>query len=156
MIQKSDKLDLCSLSLTNAYYIIMMLFSLYMSMTVSFSAIVQNANTNYSTNEGQGTQHSRLRPSSWLHRSQHQKTLQRYDINIGYSYTKPVPVKVLLQLHALKYSQNLMGTSITTQSLRSSIDIVYVIHQVAKSSFNSRKHHGEAIIYIVTSRLQDT
>eukprot|EP00804_Cyclotella_cryptica_P014952 CCRYP_000571-RA/>CCRYP_000571-RA protein AED:0.37 eAED:0.62 QI:0/-1/0/1/-1/0/1/0/105 len=37
------------------------------------------------------------------------------DINIGDSYTKPVPAKVTLQLHAIRDSPKSKGTSTTAQ-----------------------------------------
>ena len=37
------------------------------------------------------------------------------DVNIGNSYTKPVPPKVSLQLQAFRNCQNLMGTSTTAR-----------------------------------------
>eukprot|EP00804_Cyclotella_cryptica_P009014 CCRYP_003117-RA/>CCRYP_003117-RA protein AED:0.26 eAED:0.33 QI:0/0/0/1/0/0/3/0/307 len=79
------------------------------------------------------------------------------DVNIGDSYTKPVPAKVTLQLHAFRDSPKFQGNF----NYRSAVgklnylgqttrpDIMYAVHQVAKYSADPRQEHGEAIVYIV-------
>ena len=79
------------------------------------------------------------------------------DVRIGDSYTKPVPAKVTLQLHAFRDSPKFQGNF----SYRSAVgklnylgqttrpDIMYAVHQVAKYSADPRQEHGEAIIYII-------
>ncbi|KAL7474252.1 hypothetical protein ACHAW6_000234, partial [Cyclotella cf. meneghiniana] len=79
------------------------------------------------------------------------------DINIGNSYTKPVPAKVSLQLHAFCDSPKFEGNF----NYRSTVgklkylcqttrpDILYAVHQAAKYSADPRLEHGEAIVYIV-------
>jgi hypothetical protein len=78
-------------------------------------------------------------------------------INIGNSYTKPVPAKVTMQLHAFRDSPKFQGNfnycsaigklNYLGQTTRP--DIMYAVHQVSKYSAYSRQEHGEAIIYIV-------
>jgi hypothetical protein len=79
------------------------------------------------------------------------------DVNVGNSYTKPVPAKVSLQLHAFRDSPKFEGNF----NYRSAIgklnylgqttrpDILYAVHQAAKYSADPRVEHGEAVIYIV-------
>ena len=79
------------------------------------------------------------------------------DVNIGDSYTKPVPAKVTLRLHAFRDSPKFQGNF----NYRSAVgklnylgqttrpDIMYAVHQVAKYSADPRQEHGEAIVYIV-------
>ena len=79
------------------------------------------------------------------------------DVNIGNSYTKPVPAKVSLQLHAFRDSPKFEGNF----NYRSAIgklnylgqttrpDILYAVHQAAKYSADPRVEHGEAVVYIV-------
>jgi hypothetical protein len=79
------------------------------------------------------------------------------EVKIGDSYTKPVPAKVTLQLHAFRDSPKFQGNF----NYRSAVgklnylgqttwpDIMYAVHQVAKYSADPRQEHGEAIIYIV-------
>jgi hypothetical protein len=79
------------------------------------------------------------------------------DVKIGDSYTKPVPAKVTLQLHAFRDSPKFQGNF----NYRSAVgklnylgqttrpDIMYAVHQVAKYSADPRQEHGEAIIYII-------
>ena len=78
------------------------------------------------------------------------------DVNIGNSYTKPVPAKVSLQLHAFhdspKFERNFNYHSAVGKlnylSQTTRPDTLYVVHQAAKYSSPKLKH-GEAIIYIV-------
>ena len=76
------------------------------------------------------------------------------------SYTKPVPAKVSLLLHAFKqsepFSERDFGFSYRSAvgklnylSQTSRPDIMYATHQIAKYSSDPRKDHGEAIIYLV-------
>ncbi|KAL7478586.1 hypothetical protein ACHAW6_004345, partial [Cyclotella cf. meneghiniana] len=79
------------------------------------------------------------------------------DINIGNSYTKPVPAKVSLQLHAFCGSPKFEGNF----NYRSAVgklnylgqatrpNILYAIHQAVKYSADPRVEHGEAIVYII-------
>ncbi|KAL7480499.1 LOW QUALITY PROTEIN: hypothetical protein ACHAW6_006190, partial [Cyclotella cf. meneghiniana] len=82
------------------------------------------------------------------------------DVNIGDAYTKPVPAKTSMQLHACKDSPkfsdcdfNFNYRSVTGklnylgQTTRG--DILFATHQIAKYSSDPRKEHGEAIIYLV-------
>eukprot|EP00804_Cyclotella_cryptica_P025617 CCRYP_002840-RA/>CCRYP_002840-RA protein AED:0.13 eAED:0.13 QI:0/0/0/0.5/1/1/2/0/290 len=79
------------------------------------------------------------------------------DVNIGDLYTKPVPAKVTLQLHAFQDSPKFQGNfnyrsavgelNYLGQTTRS--DIMYAVHQVAKYSTDPRQEHGKAIVYIV-------
>ena len=82
------------------------------------------------------------------------------DVNIGDAYTKPVPAKASMQLHAYKDSPkfsdcdfNFNYRSVTGklnylgQTTRG--DILFATHQIAKYSSDPRKEHGEAIIYLV-------
>ncbi|KAL7475306.1 hypothetical protein ACHAW6_001228 [Cyclotella cf. meneghiniana] len=78
------------------------------------------------------------------------------DVDIGNSYTKQVPAKVSLQLHAFcdspKYDENLKYCSAVStlnylgQTTRP--NILYTVHQAAKYSTDPRLEHGEAIVYI--------
>ena len=77
--------------------------------------------------------------------------------NPGNSYMKPVPAKVLLQLHAFQDLPKFDGKfdchsaigklNYLDQTTRPGI--VYAVHQDAKYSSDPMKEHGEAIIYIV-------
>ncbi len=79
------------------------------------------------------------------------------DVNIGNSYTKPVPAKVSLQLHAFhvlpKFEGNFNYRSAVGelnylgQTIRP--DILYALYQAAKYSADPRVEHGEAIMYII-------
>ena len=78
-------------------------------------------------------------------------------MDVRNSYTKHVPTKVALQLHAFKDSQK-FAEKFNYRSIIGKLnylgqttrpDIVYVVHQVAKYSSDPRKEHGEAIIYMV-------
>ena len=79
------------------------------------------------------------------------------DVDIRDAYTKPVPAKVTVQLHAFKDSPEFNGNfnyrsvvgkqNYLGQTTRP--DIVYAFHQVAKYTAAPRMEHGEAIIYIV-------
>jgi hypothetical protein len=82
------------------------------------------------------------------------------DVNIGDAYTKPVPAKTSMQLHAYKDSPkfsdcdfNFNYRSVTGklnylgQTTRE--DILFATHQIAKYSSDPRKEHGEAIIYLI-------
>ncbi|KAL7483041.1 hypothetical protein ACHAW6_008690 [Cyclotella cf. meneghiniana] len=79
------------------------------------------------------------------------------DVEIGNSYTKPVPAKVSLQLHAFRYSQKFKGNfnycsavgklNYLGQTTRP--DILYAVHQAAKYSADPRVEHGEALVYII-------
>eukprot|EP00956_Cyclotella_meneghiniana_P028259 scaffold65189_cov41-Cyclotella_meneghiniana.AAC.1 len=76
------------------------------------------------------------------------------------SYTKPVPAKVSLHLHAFKdsvpFSEKEFGFSYRSAtgklnylSQTSRPDIMYATHQIAKYSSDPRREHGEVIIYLV-------
>jgi len=79
------------------------------------------------------------------------------DVDIGDAYTKPVPAKVTLHLHAFKSSPKFDGRfhyrsavgklNYLAQTTRP--DIMYAVHQIAKYSSDPRTEHGEAIIYLV-------
>ncbi|KAL7475579.1 hypothetical protein ACHAW6_001489 [Cyclotella cf. meneghiniana] len=79
------------------------------------------------------------------------------DVDIGNSYTKPVPPKVSLQLHAFCDSPKFEGNfnycsavgklNYLGQTTRP--NILYAVHQVAKYSANPRFENKEAIVYIV-------
>jgi hypothetical protein len=82
------------------------------------------------------------------------------DVNIGDAYTKPVPAKALMQLHAYKDSPKFLDCdfNFNDQSVTGKLnylgqtscgDILFAIHQIAKYSSDPRKEHGEAIIYLV-------
>jgi hypothetical protein len=70
---------------------------------------------------------------------------------------KPVPAKVLLQLHAFKdeptfdlnfnYRSAVGKLNYLTQTTRP--DIIYATHQIAKDSSDFRQSHGEDILYLV-------
>ncbi|KAL7482261.1 hypothetical protein ACHAW6_008898 [Cyclotella cf. meneghiniana] len=66
------------------------------------------------------------------------------DIDIGNSYTKPVPAKVSVQLHAFCAVGKLNYLCQTTRP-----DILYAVHQAAKYSADPRLEHGEAIVCLV-------
>jgi hypothetical protein len=79
------------------------------------------------------------------------------DVNIGDSYTKPVPAKVTLQLNAFQDSPKFQG-NFNNRSAMGKLnylgqttrpDIMYAEHQVAKYSADPRQEHGKAIVYIV-------
>ena len=57
------------------------------------------------------------------------------DVHLGNPHIKPVLVKVTLQLHAFRDSAR--------------PDIMYAIHQVAKSSTDPRQEYGETMLHIV-------
>ena len=79
------------------------------------------------------------------------------ECNVSGVYTKPVPAKSSLILHAFESSpdfdlnfnyRSIVGKlNYLTQTTRP--DIMYAVHQVAKYSSCPKKEHGEAIIYIV-------
>jgi hypothetical protein len=79
------------------------------------------------------------------------------DVDIGDAYTKPVPAKVTLQLHAFKslpkfdgrfhYCSAVGKLNYLAQTTRP--DIMYAVHPVAKYSSDPRTEHGDAIIYLV-------
>ena len=79
------------------------------------------------------------------------------DVNIGNAYTKPVPAKVSLQLHAFRDSPKFDGNfnyrsvvgKLNYLSQTTRPDIMYAVHQVAKYSADPRVEHGEAIVYII-------
>eukprot|EP00804_Cyclotella_cryptica_P015380 CCRYP_008019-RA/>CCRYP_008019-RA protein AED:0.18 eAED:0.18 QI:0/-1/0/1/-1/1/1/0/285 len=78
------------------------------------------------------------------------------DVIIGDLYTKPVPAKVTLQLHAFQDSPKFQGNfnyrsavgKLNYLSQTTQPDIMYAVHQVAKYSANPRQEHGEAIVHI--------
>eukprot|EP00804_Cyclotella_cryptica_P028307 CCRYP_013179-RA/>CCRYP_013179-RA protein AED:0.33 eAED:0.33 QI:0/-1/0/1/-1/1/1/0/147 len=79
------------------------------------------------------------------------------DVNIGDSYTKPVPAKVMLELHAFCDSPKFQG-NFNYHSAMGKLnylgqtippDIMYAVHQVAKYSTNPRQEHGKTILYII-------
>ena len=82
------------------------------------------------------------------------------DCNLQDSYTKPVPAKVSLYLHAFKdsalFSETDFGFSYRSVTGKlnylaqtSRPDIMYATHQIAKYSADPRIEHGDAIIYLV-------
>ncbi|KAL7474046.1 hypothetical protein ACHAW6_000044, partial [Cyclotella cf. meneghiniana] len=79
------------------------------------------------------------------------------DVNIGNSYTKPVPAKVSLQVHAFRDSPKFEGNfnyhsavgKLNYLSQNTRPNILYTVHQAAKYSADPRAEHGEAIVYIV-------
>ncbi|KAL7458293.1 hypothetical protein ACHAXS_000422, partial [Conticribra weissflogii] len=78
------------------------------------------------------------------------------DVGLKDKYTKPVPAKASLHLHAFKdspkFDENFNYRSIVgklnylAQTTRP--DIMYATHQIAKYSSDPRQEHGEAIIYL--------
>ncbi len=79
------------------------------------------------------------------------------DANDDAKYTKPVPAKSSVILHAHKDSPDFEGAfgyrsmvgklNYLAQTTRP--DILYAVHQVAKYSSCPKKEHGDAILYIV-------
>ncbi len=79
------------------------------------------------------------------------------DVELKYAKVKPVPAKESLQLHAFKdkppfnldfnYRSAVDKLNYLAQTRRP--DIMYVIHQMAKYSFNPRQSHGKAVLYLV-------
>ena len=82
------------------------------------------------------------------------------DCNLQDSYTKPVPAKVSLYLHAFKdsapfseadfgFSYRSVTGKLNYLAQTSRPDIMYATHQIAKYSADPRVEHGEAIVYLV-------
>jgi hypothetical protein len=79
------------------------------------------------------------------------------DVGLSDSKSKPVPAKVLLQLHAFKddppfdmdfnYRSAVGKLNYLAQTTRP--DIMYATHQIAKYSSDPRQTHGEAILYLI-------
>ena len=79
------------------------------------------------------------------------------DSNDTVMYSKPVPAKSSVILHAHKDSLDFVGNfsyrsmvgklNYLAQTTRP--DILYAVHQVAKYSSCPKQEHGEAILYIV-------
>jgi hypothetical protein len=78
-------------------------------------------------------------------------------VNIGDLYTKPVPAKVTLQLHAFRDSPKFQGNfnyhsamgKLNYLGQTTQPDIMYTVHQVAKYSADPRQEHGKEIVYII-------
>ncbi|KAL7474813.1 hypothetical protein ACHAW6_000767 [Cyclotella cf. meneghiniana] len=79
------------------------------------------------------------------------------DIDISNPYTKPVPAKLSLQLHAFCDSPKFKGNfnyrtavgKLNYLGQTTRLDILYEVHQAAKYSANPRLENEEAIVYIV-------
>jgi hypothetical protein len=79
------------------------------------------------------------------------------DVRLKDAKVKPVPAKVILQLHAFKdeppfdlnfnYRSAFGKLNYLAQTTRP--DIMYATHQIAKYSLDPRQSHGKAILYLV-------
>ncbi|KAL7481891.1 hypothetical protein ACHAW6_007563, partial [Cyclotella cf. meneghiniana] len=74
------------------------------------------------------------------------------DSNDTVMYSKPVPAKSSIILHAHKDSPDVLplhGLKLNYLAQTTHPDIFYAFHQVAKYSSCPKQEHGEAILYIV-------